>query len=84
MKNWQKLSCYIGLVILVLTEFFFWGIYRGYVVSNSLTYMSIEYHYTDKSLEYAIDVLSTIMWINLLTVVVLALVIIHTKRNEKV
>lgn len=53
------------LTILVYVELFLFGIYYG-VINNSLWRLHLQYNYPIESQKFAVDVVSIMMWGNLI------------------
>lgn len=65
MKKWQKMLGGTVLTILVYVELFLFGIYYG-VINNSLWRLHLQYNYPIESQKFAVDVVSIMMWGNLI------------------
>ena len=65
MKKWQKILGGTVLAILVCVEFFLFGIYYG-VINSSLWRLHLQYDYPIESQKFAVDVVSIMMWGNLI------------------
>lgn len=70
MKKWQKILGCIALAILVCVELFLFGIYYG-VISSSLWQLQLQYHESIDSQQFAVDVVSIMMWGNLILALIL-------------
>lgn len=65
MKKWQKILGGTLLAILACVELFLFGIYYG-AINGSLWRLHIQYYYPIESQQFAVDVISIMMWGNLI------------------
>lgn len=80
MKKWHKILGGMLLAVLVCVELFLFSIYYG-VINGSLWRLQLQYDYPIDSEKFAINVVSIMMWGNL--ILALFLFICLWKKGDK-
>lgn len=80
MKKWQKILGGTSLALLVCVELFLFGIYYG-VINSGLWRIHLQYDCSIESEKFAVDVMSIMMWGNL--IIALFLFICLWKKGGK-
>lgn len=80
MKKLKKILGCTALAILVCVELYLFSIYYG-VINSSLWRLQLQYHESIESQKFAVDVVSIMMWGNL--ILVLILFICLWKKGQK-